>query len=311
MNIPPYLSVVSPVYGSKASLNPLYSRLVATLAQITDNFEIILVNDGCPQSSWETITEICNKDRRVRGINLSKNYGQHHAITAGLDHASGDWVVVMDCDLQDQPEEIIKLHAKALEGFDIVFGQRIDRRDSTLKKMGSKIYRSVFNYLSGTDRDPTQANYGIFSRRVIASVNLHREQTRVFPAIVSLVGFSKAAIPIAHGARYEGRSGYDLRRLIKLAIDTSVAHSNKPLMICIQIGFIFATVSALVGAWLTVRYALHAIPVPGWTSIMVALFFLFGLMFAMLGIVGLYIGKVFDEVKQRPLYIVSEKRNVT
>ncbi|HRS18823.1 MAG TPA: glycosyltransferase family 2 protein [Bacteroidales bacterium] len=144
-----HISVVTPVYGCKTCLVELYLRLKTTLEQITQDFEIIMVNDASPDGAWETIVELAARDQRVKGINLSRNFGQHYAITAGLDHAQGEWVVVMDCDLQDQPEEIVKLYAKAQEGWDIVFARRTQRQDSFTKRLFSKIFHRVFSYLSG------------------------------------------------------------------------------------------------------------------------------------------------------------------
>ena len=158
---PIQISVVSPIYGCKACLPELYERLVASLSQISPSFEIILVNDACPENSWECIELLCERDSRVKGINLSRNFGQHYAISAGLDHARGEWVVVMDCDLQDQPEEILKFYAKAQEGYDIVFGQRVNRKDSFFKKFGSAAFNPVIEYFTGSRQENTLANLGI------------------------------------------------------------------------------------------------------------------------------------------------------
>ena len=144
----PHISIVSPVYGCQTCLYEFYYRLKETLGKITDNFDIILVNDYSPDGAWATIVELANKDNRVKGINLSRNFGQHYAITAGLDNCNGDWVVVMDCDLQDQPEEIIKLYEKKKEGYDFVQGCRIKRKDNVIKKALSKAFYMVMQYLT-------------------------------------------------------------------------------------------------------------------------------------------------------------------
>ncbi len=305
-----HISVISPVYGSKASLPTLYARLCRALSALTGNFEIILVNDGCPQDSWTVITKLCAEDSRVRGINLSRNFGQHAAITAGLDHAKGDWVVVMDCDLQDQPEEIPKLYAKAQEGYDVVFGERSKRHDPLFKQFFSRAYKATFGYLSGIKRDADHGNFGIFSRKVIESVKQYREQSRGFATFISMVGFKKTAIPINHSPRFEGKSSYNFAKNMNLAVDLIIAHSNKPLKLSINLGFFISLFSVLYACWLVIRYLIYAIPVPGWTSLMVAMFFMFGLMFALLGIVGLYVGKVFDETKHRPLYFIADALNL-
>ena len=307
---PIQISVVSPIYGCKACLPELYERLVASLSQISPSFEIILVNDACPENSWECIELLCERDSRVKGINLSRNFGQHYAISAGLDHARGEWVVVMDCDLQDQPEEILKFYAKAQEGYDIVFGQRVNRRDSFFKKFGSAAFNRVLEYFTGSRHDNTIANFGIYAKKVIATINRYREQSRDFLLFAKLVGFKKAVIEIEHAPRAHGESSYTLSKLIRLAIDSIVSHSNKPLRLCIKLGFFIAMASMGFALWLILRYFFYHTPTEGWTSLMVSMFFMFGLLFAVIGIVGLYIGKIFDEVKQRPLYIIGETKNL-
>ncbi len=307
---PIQISVVSPIYGCKACLPELYERLVASLSQISPSFEIILVNDACPENSWECIELLCERDSRVKGINLSRNFGQHYAISAGLDHARGEWVVVMDCDLQDQPEEILKFYAKAQEGYDIVFGQRVNRRDSFFKKFGSAAFNRVLEYFTGSRHDNTIANFGIYAKKVIATINRYREQSRDFLLFARLVGFKKAVIEIEHAPRAHGESSYTFSKLIRLAIDSIVSHSNKPLRLCIKLGFFIAMASMGFAFWLILRYFFYHTPTEGWTSLMVSMFFMFGLLFAVIGIVGLYIGKIFDEVKQRPLYIIGETKNL-
>lgn len=305
-----HLSVISPVYGCKACLLELYERLVSSLSSLTSSFEIILVNDACPQNSWEAILALCEKDSRVKGINFSRNFGQHYAISAGLDHAKGEWVVVMDCDLQDQPEEIAKFYAKAQEGYDIVFGQRAQRKDSFLKQLGSYAFNRVLEYFTDVKHDNTIANFGLYHRKVIDTINRYREQSRDFLLFAKMVGFKQAVIEIEHAPRAEGKSSYTLSKLFKLAIDSIVSHSNKPLRLSIQLGFGIATVSLLYALWLIIRYFFYGTVTEGWTSLMVSMFFMFGILFAIIGIVGLYIGKIFDETKHRPLYIIRETINL-
>lgn len=304
------ISVVSPVYGCKACLYELYERLVNSLSQITEQFEIILVNDACPQNSWEHIVALCAKDVRVKGINLSRNFGQHYAVTAGLDHARGEWVVVMDCDLQDKPEEIIKLYNKAMEGYDIVFGKRVERQDSFLKRLSSLAFYRVLEYFTDTKHDSSIANFGIYAKKVIETINRYREQNRDFLLFAKIVGFKKIEIEIEHAQRAHGKSSYSLSKLINLAVDMILAHSNKPLRLSIQLGFLIASSSLGFAVWLVLRYFFWHTPTEGWTSLMVSMFFMFGLLFAILGITGLYIGKIFDEVKNRPLYIIGETINL-
>lgn len=302
----PHISIVTPVYGCCKSLNNLYERLNKTLSSITNNFEIIMVNDASPDNAWESIKELAKKDDRVKGINLSRNFGQHYAITAGLDYANGYWVVVMDCDLQDQPEEIIKLYNKAQEGYDIVFGKKTERKDSFLKKLSSKIFFKAYDYFTDSKIDSTVGNFSIISKKVLETLSEFKEQTKAYPLFVNWIGFRKCEVFIEHAQREEGRSSYNIKKLINLAIDNVVSQSNKPLKLSIKFGFIISFLSLLYGSWLIFRYFFFSIPVEGWTSVMVSIYFIGGLLFSNMGVLGLYIGKIFDETKARPVYIIQE-----
>jgi len=304
------ISVVSPVYRAEDCLHELYRRLVASLESITSSFEIILVEDCGGDGCWRIIEELAQRDQRVKGIKLSRNFGQHYAITAGLDCAKGDWVVVMDCDLQDQPEEIAKLYAKALEGHDIVFARRHERKDTFGKRLNSKLFILLYNYLGDITVDNSVANFSISSQRAIRYVCQFRERNRSFPAFLHSVGFRQAYVDVDHAPRFAGKSSYSLWRLVEFAVQCIVSQSNKPLRLSIQLGFAMAGMSLLFGVWLIARYFLHSVGVEGWTSIMVLMMFLFGMLFANMGILGLYLGKVFNEVKGRSLYMVEQRLNM-
>ena len=301
-----HISIVTPIYKCSGCLNELYERLKKSLSTITESFEIIMINDASPDNSWDNIVSLSKADSRVRGVNLSRNFGQHKAITAGLDFANGDWIVVMDCDLQDQPEEIIKLYNKAQEGYDIVFGRRAQRKDSFIKKLGSKLFYKVFDYFTNSKVDSSIANFSIISNKVLQSLNKLREQNRMYPLFINWVGFKRVNINIEHAKREEGKSSYTLSKLINLAIDSIVSQSNVPLKISIKFGFTISLLSLMYAVWLIIKYFMFSIPVEGWTSVMVSIYFIGGLLFANMGMIGLYIGKVFDETKARPIYIVQE-----
>jgi len=300
------LSVVIPVYGCKEAIGELCTRLKSTLIKLKLHYEIILVDDCCPDDSWSVITAISDKEKHIVGIKLSRNFGQHHAITAGLDFSKGQWIVVMDCDLQDKPEEIINLYNKAIEGFDIVVGKRNNRKDNILKKLSSKLFYIVFNYLTNQKLDNTVANFGIYSRRVIEEIKKFKEKDRSFGLLAVLVGFKRTEINVVHGKRDKGKSSYNLNKRMNMAIDHILSHSVKPLMIGIKIGFIISIFSTIYIIKLVILYLLYGNKVDGWTSLSVSIFFLSGLIIAIVGIVGLYIGKIYDEVKNRPLYIIDE-----
>ena len=183
------ISIVSPVYRAEKMVQMLVERIVQSVTTITEDYEIILVNDASPDASWQMIEQECAKDKRVKGINLSRNFGQHYAITAGLNYAKGEWVVVMDCDLQDRPEEIPALYKKAMEGYDIVYARRMDRQDKWFKRTTSKVFNSLLNRMSGLNKDKDVANYGIYHNRVIAEYNNIPEQSRSFGSLILYLGF--------------------------------------------------------------------------------------------------------------------------
>lgn len=301
----PHISVVSPVYGCAAALPELCKRLHDLLGSITADYEIILVNDASPDTSWSDIQALAAADARVKGISLSRNFGQHYAITAGLDFAMGDWVVVMDCDLQDRPEEIGKLYSTALNGYDVVVGRRVNRQDHWLKKFFSKQFGRIFSYLTGTKFDNSIGNFGIYAQKVIDGVRRLRENNRSFGLFVVWVGFRRIEIDIEHNQRQYGRSSYTLTKMLSLAIDTIIAHSDKVLHLTVKFGFFMSLFSLSAAVWIITRSFFFETPVPGWTSLIVSLFFSTGLIIGTVGIVGIYIGKIFDEVKNRPLYIVD------
>jgi dolichol-phosphate mannosyltransferase len=304
------ISVVIPVYGCSECLHELVRRLDNSLYNISEYWEIIMVNDASPDGAWDTIKAMALSDTRVKGINLSRNFGQHYAITAGLDNAKGTWIVVMDCDLQDKPEEIPRLYKKAQEGYDVVFGRRIKRQDNFLKRISSSLFYKVFDYFTGKTSDSTIANFGIFHAKVIDSWKKLKEKNRFFPLFIQWLGFKRTEINVKHANRYAGKTSYNFLKLFNLALDSIVAQSNKPLRISIKIGFSMSILSFFYALYLFVRHFFHKVPVEGWTSVMVSIYFLSGLILGNMGIIGLYIGKVFDESKKRPLYIISETINL-
>ena len=300
------ISVVIPVYKNERFIDELYLRLKDTLSVVSNEFEIIFVNDASPENDWEIIRRITAKDNRVKGINLSRNFGQHYAITAGLDNVGGQWVVVMDGDLQDQPEEIKKMYDKVRQGYDIVLGKRVQRQDTFFKKMASKLFHIILNYFTDMRTDATVANYGIYNRKVIQAFRKIREQNRSFPIIIRWMGFHVAEVEVEHAKRSNSKSSYNYRKLRKLALDIIISHSNKPLRLAVKLGLTISFLAFLYAVWLVIRYLVWTIPVTGWTSLMVSLYLLGGLLLANMGILGIYIGKIFDESKKRPLYIIRE-----
>lgn len=300
----PLISVVIPVYKAERILDELYRRLRLALETVTPAFEIVLVEDCGGDDSWTVIERLAAADPRVHGLQFSRNFGQHYGITAGLDHCNGDWVVVMDCDLQDQPEEIPRLYAKAQEGFDVVLALRGPRKDPWLKRTTSWLFYRLFSYLADLDVDGDSGNFRIMSRRVVKNFTRMREQLRFFGGHVQWMGFPTASIQIRHSERFEGSSTYTFRKLVKLASDTIIAYSDKPLRLAVRAGFAMAGVSFCFGSYILGRAFWHGSAIPGWSSLIVSLYFIGGLIIGILGIIGVYLGKTFDESKKRPLYIL-------
>ena len=306
----PHISVVSPVFKGEKMVHELVSRIKENVLNITDDYEIILVNDASPDLSWQMILKECAKDKCVKGVNLSRNFGQHRAILAGLNYAKGDWVIVMDCDLQDRPEEIPFFYKKAIEGYHIVQGERENRKDSFLKRLSSTCFNKVFHYLSGIKTNKKVANYGIYSKGVIDTICKMPERDRAFDVQLNYVGFKTTTIPIEHGQRFEGKSSYSIKKLFQLAFGTIISNTNKPLKIMVVVGFVLSFISMLMALYNVIAYILGLIEVEGFTSTIFSIWFVGGMLMMQMGIVGLYIGKIFDQVKGRPLYIVMEEVNV-
>lgn len=305
----PLISIVSPVYKAEKIVDLLVQSICNEVSKITENFEIILVEDGSPDNSWAKIEENCQKDKRVKGIKLSRNFGQHYAITAGLDHTQGEWVVVMDCDLQDRPEEIPNLYNKAQEGYDVVLARRYQRQDSFFKRFFSWAFYKTLSYLTGVKHDAAVANFGIYHQKVIQAVCQMRESIRYFPTMVRWIGFKQTKLDVEHAERQEGKTSYNLKRLLNLALDIILAYSDKPIRLVIKAGFVISFMSFIFAVSIVIRYFLGEIAVSGYASLIVSIWFFSGLIMMTLGVIGLYIGKTFEGVKNRPIYIIGKKVN--
>lgn len=304
-----HISIISPVYRAENCLESLVSQIKTEVEKITSDYEIILVEDCGPDNSWNKIEQLCTSNNKIIGIKLSRNFGQHYAITAGLDQSIGEWVVVMDCDLQDRPDQIPKLYKKALEGFDIVQGRRENRKDNFFKRLFSFVFYRILAYLSGYSQDNTIANFGIYNRKVILGIVSMREKIRFFPTMVAWVGFRKTSIEIEHSNRLEGSSSYSLSKLFNLALDIILAFSDKPLRIIIKFGMLISLFSFVFLLYNSYKYLSGQILVLGYTSLIISIWFLSGLIMLMLGVVGLYVGKTFESTKDRPIYLIDKKIN--
>lgn len=300
------ISVVIPVYRSEKNILPLYERLSKVLDDLHRTFQIIFVNDSSPDNSLEVLRTLHKKDERVKIVSFSRNFGQHYAITAGLDLANSKAHIVMDCDLQDVPEEIPKMLRKFDEGFDVVLGARMERKDSKSKIYSSYLFYKTFNFLTGLDANDKVTNFGIYSEKVVLNLRKFKENTRSFPMFVRWLSFKTAIVEVDHHPRFEGKSSYTLTKLFTLAFDIIISHSNKPLRFGIGLGLVISLLSFLSALVLIARYFLIGVGVQGWTSLFVAICFFSGMIIFFQGLLGIYIGKIYTEAKNRPLYVIDE-----
>lgn len=303
------ISIVSPVYRGEKMLKELVLRIEQSVSSFTNDYEIILSNDCSPDNSWSVIEEICSKDRRVKGVNLSRNFGQPYAITAGLSMSTGNYVVVMDCDLQDRPEEIPKLYAKAKEGWDVVLARRMKRQDHFFKRMSSVMFHGVYDYFSGVKTDNSIGNFGIYCKAIIDEYVKIPEYARSFSVLIGTLGFKTTTVEVVHAERAEGKSSYTLKKLLTLSFNVILANSNKPLKIAVICGFIMSFISLVVALYNVIARLVGFIDVPGYTFTVFSIWFCAGLQMSILGIMGLYIGKVYNQVKGRPYYIIRNTIN--
>ena len=302
-----HLSVVVPVFQSAAGLKQLIDRLKIVLLGISSQVELILVDDGSSDGSWDIIIKAAEDESFIKGIRFSRNFGQHQAIAAGLGAAKGEWNVVMDADLQDLPEEIPMMLNKARLGYDVVLARRTNRTDHWISRKITAIYYRVFYYMSGIKQDPDIGNFGVYSRSVILNILKMQESTWYFPIMVHWVGFRQSTFNVTHGVSTNQKSNYLFASKFRMGLNTMLAFSDKPLRLLVKLGLIVALVGFLFAAVTLIRYFSGAIIVPGYASTVVSLWILFGFLLTTIGIVGLYVGKIFEGVKYRPRYIIDQK----
>lgn len=304
------LSVVSPVYHGENMLEELVARISKAVAPLTSDYEIILVNDCSPDASWEEIKTLCARDAKVKGINLAHNFGQPYAITAGLSYAQGDYIAVIDCDLQNKPEDLPALFLKAMEGYDIVSARRVHRDDTFLKRMSSAVFHHVYDFLSGFSTDKAVAEFGVYSKRIVKVYCSIPEYSRSFVELIHTLGFRKTGIDVMHDHRLEGKSSYNLSRLLRLSFNAIISNSNRPLQLAVTLGFIMSLFSFLMAVYNIFAKFAGWNEVAGYTTTVFSIWFVGGLLLFMMGILGLYIGKIFDQVKGRPVFIVQDTLNI-
>ena len=300
------ISVVVPVYGCADCVDHLHARLTAVLAALGHPYEIVFVDDRSPDGAWARLRDLAARDGHVHALRLSRNFGQHVAITAGIAESSGRWIVVMDCDLQDPPEEIPNLYARAQEGHDIVFAKRRSRRLPLLRRFGNRAYFWLRRTLTGVDLATEYANLSIMSRKAADAFLSLKDTHRNFLLMLYWLGFDQGSIEFEQPERYAGRSSYTFRGLLRVATDALFFHTTVLLAWIVYLGFAVALASVALAIFFIVsHFTQHSYP--GWTSIIVILLLIGGFIIISTGVAAMYIGKVFEQVKERPLYLVDER----
>jgi glycosyltransferase involved in cell wall biosynthesis len=302
----PELSIVVPVYGCADCLTALYERVAGALDATEPDWELVLIDDASPDGAWERMCTLAAGDPRVRALRLSRNFGQHAAITAGLAESRGRWVAVMDCDLQDPPEQIPQLLAAARDGYDVVLSRRAQRRQSWYRRVGARLYFRLRNLLSDVPADIQYATLSVISRPVVEAFLRMGDRDRHYMLILNWLGFRRLEIEVPHAERYAGRSSYSLGKLLSVAMDGMFFQTTVILRWIIYAGF------ALAGAGLTLAAVFVALyfverPLPGFTTLAVLILIVGGFIMLSTGVTGLYVGKIFEQVKGRPLYVIADE----
>jgi polyisoprenyl-phosphate glycosyltransferase len=299
---------VVPVYNEEANLPELYRRTTSVFSNTGGSYEIILVDDGSSDRSPELIAQLCRQDPRLRAIHFSRNFGHQAAVAAGLQHARGNAVVVMDGDLQDPPELVPRLLERWREGFEVVYAQRTERkRESLLKRVPAYLYYRVLRALATVDLPPDTGDFCVMDRRVVDLLNQMPERNRYIRGLRAWVGFRQTAVEFVRPERYAGEIKYTLRKSLALAVNGIVSFSKVPLRIATYLGLAVSLASFGLAVWYVVQKLIGADVVRGWASTVVIVLFLGGVQLLAIGIIGEYLSRIYDEVKQRPIYVIRER----
>lgn len=301
------ISVISPCYGAPTLLRKLVRQITEAVTPLTDSYEILLVEDYSPDNSREIIREICAEDSHVKGIFLSRNFGQQAALNAGFDQSTGDYVVTLDCDLQNPPAQIKDLYEKIQEGYDIVFASRQNRPDNFFMTQGSHLFNKLMGFLTDTKQDESLAEFAIYHRKVVDAMAQMGDYHRYYPLMNLWVGFKTAKVLVNHDERTDGKeSSYSMRKRIDLAVTTVVSFSTKSLRLIVYFGVIITFIAILLALFLVIKTLVMDAPVSGWVTLFVSMWFIAGILVTVIGVVAVYVGNIFDEVKKRPTYLISE-----
>jgi dolichol-phosphate mannosyltransferase len=306
----PLVSVVSPVYQEEAGIEEFHRRLSASLDDLTDElaFEIVYVNDGSTDRSLDLLEKIANDDDRVRVVDLSRNFGHQVALSAGVDHARGDAVVVIDSDLQDPPEVIPEMIQRWRDGFKVVYGVRTSRAGETRFKLWtSRVYYGLMDRISEVPLPRQAGDFRLLDRKVVDVLDQMPERNRYVRGMVAWVGFPQCAVEYERDPRFAGSTNYTLGRMIRLALDGLTSFSDRPLRLATQLGVVVMVLSFAVAAWTIIASIFDlGSSSRGWSSLMAVVLLLGGVQLLCIGVLGEYLGRVYRETKGRPLYVVNE-----
>ena len=303
----PDLSIVVPFYNESESIEIFFQRVVPILKKTNLDFEIVCVNDGSRDDTFEKLQQQKKKNNFIRIVNFSRNFGKEAALTAGIDFSEGDAVIPMDCDMQDPPELVPQMIEKWKEGADVVLAKRADRsNDDFLKRTTAKWFYKIYNWLSEIELPENVGDFRLMDRKVVDAVRNLREQKRFMKGLFAFVGFKTVTIEYKRPKRAKGESSWSYWKLWNYAIDGITSFSTFPLKVCMYLGFLVTTVSFLKGLWIICRTVFFGVDVPGYASLMTAILFFGGLQMFCLGIIGEYIGRIYTEAKKRPIYIVRD-----
>lgn len=303
------LTVVVPFYNSANTVAPMYERLTACLSKITPDYEIVCIEDCGKDDSWNRLLELAKKDSRVRVFKMSRNFGQHAAITAGLSVGRGRWTAVMDCDLQDPPEYIAKFYEKAQEGYDIVLGKRLERQHSVFRKVAASVYAAMLRFFAQPSFTGQYGSFSLLSRTVVDAYLKFSDRNRHYLLILLWLGFNRTDVDYQQAERVGSKSSYSLSRLIMHALQGVFFQTTVLLQLIVGLGFAASAAGLFIAAWQVYNYFVHS-SLEGWTSLVVLILLMGGAILICLGIVGLYIGQIFEQVKERPLFVFARESDV-
>lgn len=303
-------SIIAPVYNEEGTLHKLYDEITRTMDQTGETWELILVNDGSRDRSAEIMREMHEKDGRIKTLSFARNFGHQIAVTAGLDHAHGDAVIVIDADLQDPPEVILQMINKWKEGYEVVYGVRSERKgESWFKLFTAKLFYRIIYRITDVNIPLDTGDFRLVDRKVVDTLKTMRERARFIRGMTSWIGFRQTGIEYVREERFAGETHYPFKKMFKLAMNAVTGFSFVPLQAATYLGFIIAGLSAL--AALAVVYGrlfLESQAFYGQATTLVMVLFMGGIQLITLGIIGEYIGRIYDEVRGRPLYVIGEKQ---